>query len=868
MAIISVPKPAVSTGGVSDLAPMSARLDGTVNPQGFPATAYFQFGTDISNLNVVAALPATITGSSDVGMHASIGGLVPGQIYFYRLVASNTSFTVPGDYHSFFTPINPSAIRGSASSITSTSAVVSGVVNARGAATTSVFEYSTDGINFPVSITASPSPVDGTTDTPVSATLTGLNPQTTYYFRLRATNAGGESTSAAGTFTTLAAPIVTDPAASDVGSSTVTLSGTVNGQGLDTTVTFEWGTSLDALNLFATGTPGVVSGNQPQTVTAHLAGFQPETGYFFRLRAVNAAGQTVSSAVNFIMAGSAGAVTGAAEPTLESTKLTGTFNGRGQPTAVAFDYGTDQLLLDHSVAAGAGTISGADDVVLSATVPGLTPGQRYYFRAKSSNGGGTTVAKNVVSFDVPVNEPPVAVRDVFFYAGQVVVDPLENDSDANNKDPVPKNAGLVLAQDLVVPPSASADAAVVTADGRFISYNPQFNVLGEDSLTYRVADPQGATADAQVRFVSFAKRAGLYGGKITFGSGDAKREGQLSMLLGSGGAITTSIMNWPTGADRHSASFVLKGIFDQRGRFTRTLKDTLGGVTTTLAVTLVLDEALAKITGKFEEAVNGVSTTGIIDFTLSLNTGTGGLAASGLRTGFIELSPGVTGSMGDGFVRVAIGKDSRRSARFTGRMPDGEPFSAGVTASGRSYSLSKALEQGGVIAGLVRMVDDAAGRNGMMGSLVWKKRASSRARFERGGVNENFAIVGMAYPALDRRALPPIGLATQASNARLSFRGGNLTKTYRDVLFTILPGQMVVVGPDPAQSGDLIAVNQRDLKIDAEQGRFTGTFVHPETGDTVSFEGVFRVPFDSGVGEGRGVFRGSSQAGSVRIEVN
>src|SRR5205814_3958114 len=62
------------------------------------------------------------------------------------------------------------------------------------------FEYGTDGISFPNSVSAMPSSITGNTDTPVTAALHSLNQGTTYYYRIRATSAGGVGVSNTASF--------------------------------------------------------------------------------------------------------------------------------------------------------------------------------------------------------------------------------------------------------------------------------------------------------------------------------------------------------------------------------------------------------------------------------------------------------------------------------------------------------------------------------------------------------------------------------------------------------------------------------------------------------------------------------------------
>ena len=82
-------------------------------------------------------------------------------------------------------------------------AILSGSVTANGASTTVVFDYSTSATFATFStVTATGSPVTGFTSTSVSAFISGLAENTTYYYRIRATNSIGTTTTSGLSFLT------------------------------------------------------------------------------------------------------------------------------------------------------------------------------------------------------------------------------------------------------------------------------------------------------------------------------------------------------------------------------------------------------------------------------------------------------------------------------------------------------------------------------------------------------------------------------------------------------------------------------------------------------------------------------------------
>lgn len=97
----------------------------------------------------------------------------------------------------------PTVTTLNASSVTTTSATLNGSVNPNGSATTAWFEWGTSSTLSTYTQTPSQSIGSGTTSQPVSASLSGLIPNTTYYYRAAASNAAGTQRGSILSFTTL-----------------------------------------------------------------------------------------------------------------------------------------------------------------------------------------------------------------------------------------------------------------------------------------------------------------------------------------------------------------------------------------------------------------------------------------------------------------------------------------------------------------------------------------------------------------------------------------------------------------------------------------------------------------------------------------
>lgn len=146
---------------------------------------------DLVLLTARAAAGSTFTGWSGGGC----SGTGPCQV----------TMNADTDVTATFAQSPPTATTGGASSVTQSTAILSGTVNPNGAATTCTFEYGTS-TSYGSSVPCASAPGSGTSGVGVSAALSGLAAGTTYHYRIVASNAGGSSNGGDATFTTAVPP--------------------------------------------------------------------------------------------------------------------------------------------------------------------------------------------------------------------------------------------------------------------------------------------------------------------------------------------------------------------------------------------------------------------------------------------------------------------------------------------------------------------------------------------------------------------------------------------------------------------------------------------------------------------------------------
>jgi hypothetical protein len=187
-------------------------------------------------------------------------------------------------------PTPPAATTGAATDITLTPATVPGRVVPNGSATTYLVQYGTT-TAYGLQTTARDAG-DGDAAVTVSVPLTGLTSDTTYHFRVVATNAAGVARGADRTLRTSApptplAPVAMTGAVQDLTPRAVTLTGSVNPRGVATRYRFEWGTGTNVNR--QTALVAVGAGTEPVAAAAAIA-LTPNTRYSYRLYATSAAG--------------------------------------------------------------------------------------------------------------------------------------------------------------------------------------------------------------------------------------------------------------------------------------------------------------------------------------------------------------------------------------------------------------------------------------------------------------------------------------------------------------------------------------------------------------------------------------------------
>ena len=342
-------------------------------------------------------------------------------------IAFKEGIHVPGDVGE----VTPAAISNTAASgITASTATIGGTVTDSGGQNPNVKVYwgNEDGGTDTAAWDAS---VDlGIRGGSFSTVLEGLNPSTTYFFRSLAENDGGSSwTPSTASFATTAAqlPLLLNNPATDVGGDFATVGvNMLNTGGDPPTVTMYWGdnnANTNAAGWDHSAEMGVLNAG-PSSI--QITGLSPNTLYYYRALAENAAGQRWALVSSSFTTSNVQAPTVAVSPASDigpfSATLAGSIvnDGGSLPNTTIYwgdeNGGTDAGAWDSQI--DLGTQSGD----FTSPVGGLDMGVTYFYRAFAENFVGSTWSSNSQSFTTPIVVPPTVVNNPATFITATVAD--------------------------------------------------------------------------------------------------------------------------------------------------------------------------------------------------------------------------------------------------------------------------------------------------------------------------------------------------------------------------------------------------------------------------------------------------------------
>jgi hypothetical protein len=403
--------PKVTTGAASEVKRTTAKLEGVVNPEGEAVTSCeLEYGTSGAYGRIALCVPATVgSGSSPVAVSAEVSGLTPATEYHYRLVAGNTNGLNAGADVRFTTPVAVEGVKTlPASEVLGTSATFSGSLEPNGFDTHYWFEYGPPTNEYGLSTTHQDAGAQASGEKPVSLPATGLEPNTTYNYRLAAENTFGVTLGGGESFTTRALPPVLAPPqpVSAITRVTAAIATGVNPEKSPTT----WRILYGETSAYGEHTQELFIGEElgEQPVRVGLEGLRPDTTYHYAVQAINQAGTVTGPDEAFTTAPPTppGAVTGGASNiTLTTATVAGTIEAAGIPTSFVLEFGTGAE--DGTSIPGEAGFS-AEPLQVTVPLQYLAPGTTYHYRFVAVNSDGRTYGADQ-TFTTPVYSHPIVL---------------------------------------------------------------------------------------------------------------------------------------------------------------------------------------------------------------------------------------------------------------------------------------------------------------------------------------------------------------------------------------------------------------------------------------------------------------------------
>jgi hypothetical protein len=403
---------------------VSARVQGTVDPNGHAVTGYrIDYGTTTAYGQSIA-LGSLAANAAPVGVDQTLTGLQPATLYHYRIAATSAEGTAGND-RTFTTGRQ---LNGTTTAATS-GVLASGTSRACPTATTNW------GDGTPIDqATVNCTPVIISDAAAFNWTISGTHTYAAAGHYSIVVTVNGQLTIGAGAVIT-APPTITGTSSQNVTSTGATVNATINPNGADTTYVVNYGTTTAYGQ--STGAAAIGNSLTNQAVGQVLTGLAPNTTYHFQFVATNSAGTTngpdttfTTSAAAAVAAAAPPTIVGQAAPTVGSITATvsASINPNGSATTFVVQYGTTTAygLQTASAAVGAGN---ALQVVTQA-LSGLTLSTLYHFRFVATSAAGTTAGPDAtfttaVTGGSSAQPPPGPVQgqsaNVFPLSGTVLV---------------------------------------------------------------------------------------------------------------------------------------------------------------------------------------------------------------------------------------------------------------------------------------------------------------------------------------------------------------------------------------------------------------------------------------------------------------
>lgn len=281
-------------------------------------------------------------------------------------------------------------------------ATIEAEVYPNGQSTTALVEYGTSSALLS-DRSAEVSLGNGNTLKLLSSHLEGLLPETTYYYRVFATNFNPENDSGEEVygkvqkFETRPAPppqVGAQESPTALSGTSATLAATVDAEGASTEFKVLYG--LAAGSLSQSTPPTVIATHASEAYDPTLSGLAPATTYFWKIVAYRKGVQVAESPVHQFTTYRPPAVALGTPSSVGQSAVTlnGAITPYGASTSYHFEYGTTTAYGASTPTAEVGSANGANAVPVAASIGGLAPDTIYHYRLVAESAGGQSASSD------------------------------------------------------------------------------------------------------------------------------------------------------------------------------------------------------------------------------------------------------------------------------------------------------------------------------------------------------------------------------------------------------------------------------------------------------------------------------------------